>query len=164
LLAARRRLGQAPGFFIPNIAADWIYPSPTSPTVPAPSAPSAPSAPASAGFIPGSSVADYLYNAETGNLTQNQVQAIAAQNTQSYIQAGADPNTASAQASADVNAALSTFSAPGAFGVQWTGALPTSSSWYSPANWFANADGSINWLLIGGIAVSVVALTLLLRK
>jgi hypothetical protein len=166
--APRRRLGQTPTLFIPNVAANWVYQSPFSaPSVAAPPPPSASGAPAASSSIPGSTIADYAYNAATGNLTQSQVQAITAQNTAAYVQAGMDPSAASAQAAADVDSALSTYTGPGAFGVTWTGAQPSSSTWASalnPANWFTNPDGSINWLLVGGIGVGVVALVFLLRK
>lgn len=84
-------------------------------------------------FVPLNSPAlnNLAQNAATGNLTQDQVQQAVAAETASNIAAGASPADASAQAATDVSNTLATFSAPGAFGITWTGALPSSSSWPS---------------------------------
>jgi hypothetical protein len=86
-------------------------------------------------FVPGSSVTDVLSNAVTGNATAAQKQAMVQQVTAQYVQSGMDPATAQAQAQQDVTTALKTFTGPGAFGVTWTGADPTSPT-------FAQAAGS----------------------
>jgi hypothetical protein len=86
------------------------------------------------GPIPGSSLYDLLYNAATGNVSQDQADAIAAQNAAAIVQASGgtiSPAQATAQATSDVADTLDTFNGPGAFGIDWTGAAPDSSTWAS---------------------------------
>lgn len=82
----------------------------------------------------GDSVFDYLYNTITGNLDSNQTANLKTQETASLVQAGMDPASAAAQADADVNETLSTFTGRGALGVQWTGAGPTSPTFAQAAS------------------------------
>jgi len=99
---------------------------------------------------------DLLQNAATGNLTQDEITNTVNAQAANYQAAGMPPAQAQSQAQQDVTTALSTFSGPGAFGVNWTGALPSSTSWYdilSPGNSVNNwlAQNWI-WLALGGAA------------
>lgn len=110
----------------------------------------------------GTTLNNALTNAATGNLTEDQVNTLKSQATQSLIQTGVDPNTAQAQASTVVDQALASVTAPGAFGVTWTGAAPSSPNWLTagitqtaqPATdiltWL---EQNWPWLAIGGIGV-----------
>jgi hypothetical protein len=75
----------------------------------------------------------YLFNAATGNVSQDQFQQLVNQEAQSLVQAGMDPVSAQAQANQDVTATLNSATLPGGFGVTWTGAAPTSETFTSAA-------------------------------
>jgi hypothetical protein len=90
-------------------------------------------------FVPGSSVGDVLYNAVYGNLSPNQQANLVAQEQASLVQAGTPPAAAVQQAQTDVTDTLDTVTAPGAFGVTWTGAAPDQPGFPSAA---ASAAGS----------------------
>lgn len=70
-----------------------------------------------------------LDNMATGNLTQDQVDSLKAQTTQSLIQTGLDPTTAAAQASQVIDQSLASATLPGAFGITWQGAGPSAPNW-----------------------------------
>ena len=107
------------------------------------------------------SLSDLLYNAWTGNVSPGQVQSLQQSETSSLIQAGADPNTAAAQAATDVNTTLATFTGSGGLGLSWTGALPGGPSFGSAlaAKVKAATDFlSSHWILIIGALVALGAL------
>lgn len=84
-------------------------------------------------IIPGSSAGDVLYNAIFGNLSPAQQASLVSQEQASLVQAGAAPAQATEQAQSDVTQTLDTFTAPGAFGVTWTGAAPDQSGFPAAA-------------------------------
>ena len=116
-------------------------------------------------FVPVNSPAlnNLLANASTGNLTQDQVQQAQAAQAAAYQQAGMSASQASSQAAQDVNTTLSTFNAPGAAGIDWTGALPSQPGFATAALTAASgaAAGTLSdwlaanwpWLAIGGAAL-----------
>lgn len=55
-------------------------------------------------FPPGSTVSGALYNAATGQLSEDQKNALVQQESQALVKAGMDPSKALAQAKSDVNA------------------------------------------------------------
>ena len=104
---------------------------------------------------PSTSISSLLYNAATGNLSADQVDALQQQETARLVQAGMDPQSASAQAQQDVNNALATFNGSGAFGQTWTGALPGGPNWTTAAagstvSWLAS---NWIWLALGGVGL-----------
>lgn len=120
--------------------------------------------------IPGTdSLADLLANAFTGNLAPDQQAALTQQEQQELVQAGATPASAQAQANADVNAALTTFTGPGGFGISWTGAAPNQPGFGTAlVNTAGNAIAPVTntlgwiaqywpWLALGGIGLYFVA-------
>ena len=98
--------------------------------------------------IPGTSLWDLIENMATGNLTQDQVNAAIGNNAAEYVQAGMSPAAAQAQATSDVNAALSTFTAPGGLDLTWTGALPSQPGFGTAALTAAAGagTGAVSWL------------------
>lgn len=98
---------------------------------------------------------DLVYNAATGNLTQAQLDAAAQQAAADHVKAGMDPAIAQQVAINDVNAAVTTFQAPGAFGVIWQGAQPGGTNWLTQAEAnIANSafgQGQWVWWALGGI-------------
>lgn len=122
-----------------------------------------PAAIAGAASIPGSSLQSLVANAATGNLTQAQVTALTQQQSAAYQQAGMPASQAAQQAQQDVTSALATFSAPGAFGVNWQGALPTSTNWFDQivANPVSDAGGWLAsnwwWMALGAVGVWYVS-------
>jgi hypothetical protein len=109
-----------------------------------------------------SSISSFFQNAVTGNLSDSQVQSLTDQETQSLIQAGMDPASAAAQAAADQNAALSTFTGTGGLNLSWTGALPSQPGFGSAAGSWLTTYGP--YLLVGATAlVAVVAIGALRR-
>lgn len=120
--------------------------------------------------IPGTaSLEDLLANALTGNLTADQQAALTQGETQNLVQAGMTPAAAQAQANADVNAALTTFTGPGGFGITWTGAAPNQPGFGAAlVNTAAGAIAPVSntlgwlaqywpWLALGGIGLFFVA-------
>lgn len=107
------------------------------------------------------SLSDLLYNAVTGNLSSSQVTALQQQETASLVAAGADPTTASAQATTDVNTTLATFTGTGGLGLSWTGALPGGASFGTALSAKVKSITdfiSSNWLLIIGGVLALGAL------
>jgi len=113
--------------------------------------------------IPGSNVNDVIYNMTTGNVSQNQRNAMVAQETQSLVQTGVDPNTAASQAAQVVDQSLASATLPGAFGITWQGAGPSAPSWIEAgiqqtaiptasdaSSWLAQ---NWPWLALGAIGV-----------
>ena len=90
------------------------------------------------------SFSDFLYNAATGNLSQNQVDQLQAEEQAALVKAGASPAAATQQAQQDVSAVLATFTAPGAFGITWTGAAPGGPNWLTQAA--DDTAGGLSWL------------------
>jgi hypothetical protein len=113
--------------------------------------------------IPGTqTLEDLLTNAWTGNLTQDQVDALNQQNAASLVQAGMPAEQAAAQAATDTNAVLSTFAAPGGLDLTWTGALPSQPGFATAAasavaapvaSGFAWLSQYWPWLALGGIGL-----------
>jgi hypothetical protein len=79
------------------------------------------------------SFSDFLANAATGNLSQNQIQQLQAEEQAALVKAGASSAAATQQSQQDVSAVLATFTAPGAFGITWTGAAPGGADWLTQA-------------------------------
>lgn len=109
--------------------------------------------------------ADILNAAATGNVPQDVVNQLQNQETQNLVTAGMDPASAAVQASQDVTAALTQFTAPGAFGINWQGATPGGTNWVTQAganvaNAFGASSGSWVWWALGGVG----ALWLLTRR
>lgn len=145
----RMGLGQTPDWLLalaaPGVAPQTIASTPATP------------APGSSMTLlaPGSSLSDLLYNAATGNVSQNQKNAQIAQTTQDLIATGMDPNTAAQQANIVVTQALASAVLPGAFGITWKGANPGGPNWATAAagdaaNWLSNYWP---WLVLGGIGI-----------
>ena len=77
--------------------------------------------------IPGATLADLWDIAWSGNVTPDVVNAINAQTAAQIQQASGGTISAAdalAQAQQSTNQALTTFTAPGGFGITWTGAAP----------------------------------------
>lgn len=96
---------------------------------------------------------DYLYNMITGNLSTGEQQQLIAQQSAMYQQAGMAQPAANAQAASDVNTALANVTAPGAFGITTTGALPSSGVSGTLASIFSAIP---TWALVGGIGVGLL--------
>jgi hypothetical protein len=142
----RRYIGQFPIDYSTIAAGDINFPGNMFPSI---------------GATPGSSFGDVIYNAATGNVSPSQVAQIKQQQTSSLIQAGMDPSSAQAQAESDVNTALQSFSAPGAFEINWMGGQP------GGANWLTTAAQSVDpvfgipwWVWLAGGGVLFVAVFL----
>ena len=138
----RRYIGQFPIDYAEMVAGDVNFPGNMLPSL---------------GATPGSSMSDVLYNAATGNLSQSQVTQIKQQQTSSLIQAGMDPSQAAAQAESDVTTALQTFQAPGAFGINWTGAAPGGPNWTSAVDPIFGIPLWV-WLAGGGVLLATIFL------
>lgn len=110
------------------------------------------------------SFSDDLYSMATGDVSPTQQAALIQSEQTQLVQAGADPATAQAQAQADVNAALTSYVGPGAFGVITTGAAPGQglvASLGSGAGSLFDALGISSipgwaWLAIGGVGILVL--------
>lgn len=103
---------------------------------------------------------DFLYNAETGNLSPAQLAQQQQQAVQQDIRAGANPAVAAQADPALINAALAnTGPLPGPFGIPVTGALPTSTPWWTQdinaaESALANSafgQGNWVWWALGGL-------------
>jgi hypothetical protein len=104
-----------------------------------------------------SSLSDLLYNAATGDVSNEQEQNLISQESAALQQAGMNPTDAAAQAASDVNTTLTTYTGPGAFGIVTTGAAP-GQGWVAS---LGSALGGIDlsnipgwaWLAIGGLGI-----------
>lgn len=103
---------------------------------------------------------DYLYNIFTGNLSTGEQNQLINETAQNYVAAGMAPTQAATQAASDVNAALANVTAPGAFGITTTGALPSSGASGTLANLFGEVPGWA-WVGILGIGGLLLARKLL---
>jgi hypothetical protein len=104
-----------------------------------------------AGSVPTSSpFSDWFANAATGSLSPAQQAALQSQETASLTQAGMDPTQAAQQATQDVTGALQTFTAPGAFGISWTGADS------SGVPSLLSAIPGWMWLALAGVGILLV--------
>lgn len=152
-MASRRARLRALGYF-GRLGDSAVIPPPDN---------SAPNAWTQIAGIPGTDTfADLLANMFTGNLTQDQVNALQQQETASLVQAGMPAGTAAQQAAADTNATLATFAAPGGLDLTWTGALPSQGG-FGTAAASAVAAPAVDafswlsqywpWLALGGIGL-----------
>lgn len=150
-------LGDSPGFF--STVEGWLSPTGSPNAYGGASAGASFNNAGESPIIPGSSVSDVLYNMATGDVSPSQQQALVAQTTAEYQQAGLSPSDSATQAYNDVSAALSTVQAPGAFNVTWTGAQPGQTL---PAAAVSSLTGGLSsipswaWLAAGGLGLFLV--------
>lgn len=96
---------------------------------------------------------DDLWNMLTGNLSSNEQNQLAAEESAELQQAGMAPAAAQAQATSDVTDSLATYSGAGAFGITTTGALPTSGVTGTIGSLFG---GIPTWALVGLCGVGIL--------
>jgi hypothetical protein len=101
-------------------------------------------------IIPGSSAGSILWNAATGDLSNQQVVNLQNQESAELVQAGMDPADAAATASGDVNSTLSTFvGTDGSVGAlpSQSGLLPTLALGIPSWAWWVGGGLAAFWVL-----------------
>jgi hypothetical protein len=102
-------------------------------------------------IISGSSAGDVLWNAATGTLTQAQQANLVNEEQAELVQAGMDPDDATAQSLSDVQSTLDTYTGPGAFGT-FTGATSDSAVSGLLQSFGLSGVPSLFWWVAGGVA------------